>query len=600
MTRPTLQQILTAPGSDAEREEAIRHFYPEKVAEFDSAPVESGAMRAAKQFGKRTGETLKGLGSMALDAARSASTLEGQVSYLPKLAAGMYEGAVQYGADAIARQLPKGAEEATVGQIARAGVAAVPVVGGYGMNRVSDVEEGHGPEAAGDVIFDAASLLVPGTSAGRAGLGAAASGATRAAAATGRGAATVARAIGPEAAGAAIGMAGGSILSGVGGAATARFLRPIVAKIIKQVRGVSGAKAEAIAMGMEPAELVKIAREGLPDAVPAPSGAIQPSPVSGSYGGGVAQVRQPAPVAPTPPPATVAAAVDEVSGLPLNPDGTVTVRIGGDSLNIKPERLAAKPIPPNKLPRVLPDPVVPEIAIARSEGGSLWDTKTGKPIKLSAEEAREAVANLHWNKAKPAPAPVSARRSSQIRDVEPPPAPVASKPTPPPMLSEAEQITKAEETAHRLALEGRSQNSIFAHLKNDHGIVPASIRSKIAEAATPHRYGGLASEEVIAGIRAKGKPSISGVAEGAKITIQPALAERIGSSISPDAAWKDLQKHGAGDGKRIPSKEAREMVDAVWSDKEPGYTSIEQWMADRRDRWDAMRTSSKKAKKPKE
>jgi len=94
--------------------------------------------------------------------------------------------------------------------------------------------------------------------------------------------------------------------------------------------------------------------------------------------------------------------------------------------------------------------------------------------------------------------------------------------------------------------------------------------------------------------------AVTGAKIAAPVIIKPALAERIGTAISPDAAWKDLQKHGAGDGKRIPSKEAREMVDLVWKDKEPGYTSIEQWMADRRDRWDAMRTSSKKAKKPKE
>lgn len=204
--------------------------------------------------------------------------------------------------------------------------------------------------------------------------------------------------------------------------------------------------------------------------------------------------------------------MDEGTGLPLNPDGTVTVDFGGTKINLDPARIKPKPedikpIPPSQLKPDIPDPVVPEIAPKKVDLGKqakaefearkksdLWDARTGKPIELTPEQAREAVASQPWNQKKTP----------------------ATKPEP----------------AHKEAPK-------------------------------------------------------------ANVTLQPELVDRIGKAISPDAAWKDLQKHGAGDGKRIPRQEAREMVDMVWSKKDPSYTSIEQWMADRRDRWESMRTRSK-------
>lgn len=77
-----------------------------------------------------------------------------------------------------------------------------------------------------------------------------------------------------------------------------------------------------------------------------------------------------------------------------------------------------------------------------------------------------------------------------------------------------------------------------------------------------------------------------------KVTIQPELADRIGKAVSPQAAFEDLKRHGAGDGKPLPASAAREMVDMVWKELDPGYKSIEQWMMERRDKWDAMRQAS--------
>lgn len=119
--------------------------------------------RRGGAFVDRGVEMAKGLGSLGLDAAKSALTLEGQVGFLPRMAKNAYEGMIDSSAEAINRQTSP----------ERKGLAAVPVIGPYAMNVLSDYEEGKGPEAEGRMAFDVLSMLVPGSKAGRGATGAA-------------------------------------------------------------------------------------------------------------------------------------------------------------------------------------------------------------------------------------------------------------------------------------------------------------------------------------------------------------------------------------------------------------------------------------------
>jgi hypothetical protein len=105
----------------------------------------------------------------------------------------------------------------------------------------------------------------------------------------------------------------------------------------------------------------------------------------------------------------------------------------------KAKRLASRPvapIPPSKLKPDVPEPTIPEVSKASDRGrqakaefearkapkeapkapespqeatsaspkGSepqMFDSRTGKPVELSPDEARKAVANQPWNKGKP-------------------------------------------------------------------------------------------------------------------------------------------------------------------------------------------------------
>lgn len=287
---------------------------------------------SAVRFGNRVvsnvGDLVSGLGAAALDAGKSALSLEGQASYLPRMAKGMYDGAVQYGADAIARQLPNGAEEATPGQMVKAGIAAVPVVGGYAMNRATDVAEGKAPEALADVVTDAATMLVPGSGPGRAGLARTASGATRAAEATATGLGKAAVKVGPEVAGM---VAGGAVSGGLGGIAGGIIAHEAKAAVVKWLKNrfkVPDKIAEDLAAKMKPEQAALIAeREAALEAREA-----------------VLEAKQ------------VAAVEDKV----------IKREVSDAKKQVKFDRKEEKirPIPPSKLPPVLPDPVVPELGTA--------------------------------------------------------------------------------------------------------------------------------------------------------------------------------------------------------------------------------------------
>lgn len=167
---------------DASLDRMVRQKYP---GAYDDIPAKSetkdeAALRLANSrftvnpdldawkrrggaFVDRGVEMAKGLGSLGLDAAKSALTLEGQVGFLPRMAKNAYEGMIDSSAEAINRQTSP----------ERKGLAAVPVIGPYAMNVLSDYEEGKGPEAEGRMAADALSMLIPGSKAGRGATGAA-------------------------------------------------------------------------------------------------------------------------------------------------------------------------------------------------------------------------------------------------------------------------------------------------------------------------------------------------------------------------------------------------------------------------------------------
>lgn len=118
-----------------------------------------------ESFVNRGVQAVKGLAGFGLDAAKSALTLEGQATFLPRLAKNMYEGAVDTGAEAIARQFPEGVDNLPDAKLfrgaMRGGAAAVPVIGPYVMNKVSDIEEGNWRKVVGETGFDLLSTAAP-------------------------------------------------------------------------------------------------------------------------------------------------------------------------------------------------------------------------------------------------------------------------------------------------------------------------------------------------------------------------------------------------------------------------------------------------------
>ncbi len=350
-----LQEFVSDPrfqSKDLRTKRAMLSDYG--VAESDFGPLLSYRPKvetpvevpkgAAQAFVDRGIETAKGLGSLALDAGKSALTLEGQAKFLPRMAANMYEGAVQSGADAITRQQTP----------LRKAAAAVPVLGPYVMNAVSDIEEGKGAEVAGRTAFDALTLATPAKAGqvGRATVGAAKSAvpvAVDAAKAVGAAAidpltislATTGASVGGSLAGPV-----GAILGG-GGVAVLKTA-PEVWKAVKaglmSRRGISGAQAEAALIKMPAEELaaaVQAVVEPAPAAAPAKASADQVLKAQNAY-----KVNQK--IQQGNPPQR--AYSYEQAGLPVPAEVAAA------------EASRIKPIPPNKLPPVLPDPVVTEIA----------------------------------------------------------------------------------------------------------------------------------------------------------------------------------------------------------------------------------------------
>jgi hypothetical protein len=360
-----------------------------------------GSGDAIDRFGKRIGSNIvdmgKGLASTALDAAKSALTVEGHVGYLPRLAKNLYQGAVNYGSDAIARQLPRGAEDISPREAIRAGVAAVPVVGGYAMNRVSDFEEGKGPEALADITTDVVSMMVPGTPTGRALAGSALKGTGKAALATAKGAGKVAAKVGPEVAGTVAGAAISGSTGGIVGGVIAHQTKSAVVEWFKKRYKLPAKQADDIVSKLKPAEIQRIAAENLPPQAIIPEGAIRVSPMTTTAPG-------------------------------------------------------IRPIPPNRLPPVLPDPVIPEKIPS-------MDVVTAKPAFPGQQGAKGA----------------TKARFEMIAER------LAKKPKPPNMADVAEDLDKW------VFKDRLSDQQIIARLKRAYGIekeapeIVATFRLKAPE-----------------------------------------------------------------------------------------------------------------------
>ena len=445
---------------DASLDRMVRQKYP---GAYDDIPAKSetkdeAALRLANSrftvnpdldawkrrggaFVDRGVEMAKGLGSLGLDAAKSALTLEGQVGFLPRMAKNAYEGMIDSSAEAINRQTSP----------ERKGLAAVPVIGPYAMNVLSDYEEGKGPEAEGRMAADALSMLIPGSKTGR--------GAT----------------------GAAIRLADGKIMKPI-----TKGLKPLVKR---------GAE---MGVEMAPEAIGAVAGGALGGPTGAAAGALSGKALKDAYravkeGGKTAEA---APSAPVPRPKATAEQIK--AAVEAGPRGNAAKRAMREAKEAKAAKAAAaqakkdagkakfeaakeaaKP-KADKPPTVtVPGETGPRVV---SEG-AMFDATTGKPVKLTPEQAKAAVDELPWNKAKADKTPAQAK---------------------------------------------------FDKAKSDR------------------------------------------------------LMKQVDEAISPNAAFEILKKHGI-EGKKIPTADARAIVDAVWMKKDPTYQSIEQWMDARKEKWNKMR-----------
>lgn len=126
-----------------------------------------------ESFVRRGVEGVRGLGRLASDAASASVGVSPEtglpdptasLTFLPKLAKNVYEGVVEGGGEAIARQFPKGVDNQEEDadfytSVARGGAAAVPIIGPYVMNKVGDVEEGDWRKVTGETALDFASAV---------------------------------------------------------------------------------------------------------------------------------------------------------------------------------------------------------------------------------------------------------------------------------------------------------------------------------------------------------------------------------------------------------------------------------------------------------
>lgn len=404
--------------------------YDALANEFGGKDVDAPKPKSAAQaFIDRGVETAKGLGSLALDAGKSALTLEGQAKFLPRMAANLYEGAVQSGADAITRQQTP----------LRKAAAAVPVVGPYVMNAASDIEEGKGSEVLGRTAFDALTLAVPGSPGGRAALEASTSGAVRGAGIAAKAGASVAKAVGPEVAAGIVGEAiTGGLSGGVAGAALGHLLRPKIAAWLKERFGMSSAKAEATAGKMGEKALADLAeRESI-------------------------------------------LAEKQIAAV----ENKVIKREIADAKKIAKIDSRIKPIPPNKLPPVLPDPVVPEIAPAPAVAQPVSVAPAVDEAAARAARQKQHIADSYRAKAEKDAKNVSAE-DSLLFDLERSVEHLKKRGPEKPPPSQAQNIAeKVKERVLSMKGQGMSRGQMKASvlediLKRGDGYKPADVQRMV-------------------------------------------------------------------------------------------------------------------------
>ena len=288
MGTPTLQNILNAPGSDAEREEAILHFFPEEAKRFQLAPVieEQKPSGVQNQFTVNPGtmaghaEDLfsgawRGLKGMAeMPGALIESQAEPAYRALNAARSGDYAGALKQGIRAAVPGLPMAeamgqdsgnrlVEAGTLASegrgleaVAKAGTA-IPMVGPMAEVWGEDVASGHPMRAVGEAV--AFSLLPSGVKG--------APGAIKAAGPAIKGSLkTAAKGTGRYVAHSTLGS--GAMLT-FDLLRSAPKVMQVVLDHVKAVDGVTAGKAEGILIKMPPEKIASVVEEAMPEIIKA-------------------------------------------------------------------------------------------------------------------------------------------------------------------------------------------------------------------------------------------------------------------------------------------------------------------------------------------
>jgi len=539
-----------------------------------NGPVGTASGRYVDRMGKNIKDLASGLGSAALDALKSATTLEGQATYLPRMAQNMYRGAVDYTSDAIARQLPQGAEEITPEQAFRASVAAVPVAGGYLTNRATDIEEGQAPEALADITTDALAMLIPGSKAGRGATGAAirlADGKvikpiTRGLKPFVKRGAEMGIEMAPEAIGAVAGGAIGGPTGAAAGALSGKALKDAYRAVKESGKAAEAsssapvprpkASAEQIRVAVEAGPRGNAAKKAMREAKEAKAAKVAEAEAKKS----AAQVKF-----------EQAKAAKKAKAEPPKAEKPPTVTVPGETG----PRVVSKAKEATEPRSALPKPDPSQVVAGKDPfklGNRVYSASEGaKRTRISEHYAinpdialAEGATGVHPTLG----LPMRADGKVLVRNVEEFSDNPGRAPRGAPVWRDPDARFGNNQTVNEVAamLEERGKDPTTL----------SDVQKRLQDA--------LKREPEAA------KPSAQAKFDQAK---GDALMKQVEEAVSPSAAFEMLKKHGV-EGKKIPTADARAIVDAVWTKKDSSYTSIEQWMDARKEKWNKMRTISRK------
>lgn len=510
--------------------------------------------RRAGAFVDRGVEMAKGLGSLGLDAAKSALTLEGQVGFLPRMAKNAYEGMIDSSAEAINRQTSP----------ERKGLAAVPVIGPYAMNVLSDYEEGKGPEAEGRMAFDALSMLVPGSKAGR--------GAT----------------------GAAIRLADGKILKPI-----TKGLKPLVKR---------GAE---MGVEMAPEAIGAVAGGALGGPTGAAAGALSGKALKDAYR--AVKDNAPAPKVPAtaPIPRPKASAEQIKAAVEAGPRGNAAKRAMREAKEAKAAKAAEA--------QAKKDAGKAKFEAAKEAAKPKADKpptvtvpgETGPRVVSKAEEASERRPGLPQpdpskvvagkdpfklgNRVYSAPEGAKRTRISEHYAINPdialaegatgvhPTLGLPMRADGKVLVRNVEEFSDSPGRAPRGAPVWRDPDARFGNNQT----VNEVAQMLEARSSTPTSIADL-QKQLESAMKRESAPEKTPAQAKFDKAKSDRLMKQVDEAISPNAAYEILKKHGI-EGKKIPDSDARAIVDAVWTKKDPTYQSIEQWMDARKEKWNKMR-----------